>query len=276
MDLVRALAGESVGASVSMPGAAETQAVLAAQPMAETVSYLTSDADKSAARTPVLPPDVLENHVFLESLGNSPLFDLWKVQTPAGQKRLVKLIYGLGSPTPKLKENVVILRTLQHPALVPSEVVHLEPGRLILLTDLVKETLRDRFLQCQGQKLPGIRRGELVDYVRAAAEVLDYMYQQHGIAHLGLNPRCLILDHGWLQITDFGLAQLLWGPAGQDIAQRNARYSAPELFEKKTTRSSDQVSLALLYAEMLTGVHPYRKNNRAAPDLERCPRSTRT
>ncbi len=242
-----------------------------AQPMAETLNFFATEAEKNRPKQPVMPPDILVDYLFLEPLANSPLVESWKVQTPAGQKRQVKLLYGMGKSTPKLTENLAFLRSLHHPALVPDEVIHFEPGRLILLTDLVKETVRDRFVQCQNQKLPGIRRGELVDYIRAAAEVLDYMYQQHGVQHLGLNPRNLILDNGWLQITDFGLAQLLWAPVDQDIAQNNARYAARELFDKKTTRSSDQVSLALLYAEMLTGVHPYRRGKNSQPDLATLP-----
>ena len=38
------------------------------------------------------------------------------------------------------------------------------------------------------RKQPGIPRGELVDYIRAAAEVLDYLYLQHSVQHLNLNP----------------------------------------------------------------------------------------
>ncbi len=262
--------GDNAGPAASAQGG-KTEAP-APQAMVETLSNLSSTPEKNLThQSPALPPGVLADHNFLEPLGNSPLFDLWKVQTPTGQKRMVKLLYGLGSPTAKLKENLLSLRSLHHPALVPIEIVALEPGRLILITELVKETLRDRFLQCQAQKLPGIRRGELVDYIRAAAEVLDYMYQQHGVQHLGLNPRCLILDNGWLQITDFGVAQLLWGPASHDLAQRNARYAAPELFDKKITRSSDQVSLALVYAEMVSGIHPYRAGKRNAPELGNLP-----
>jgi serine/threonine protein kinase len=255
--LVRALEGE--GAPAAIPsGAPEAQTAVASQPMAETLTYPLPDAAKQSQRLPVLPPDVLADHVFVEALENSPIHESWKVQTPDGPLRVVKLLYGLGSPTPKLKENVLCLGSMHHPALVPSDVVSVEPGRLVLITDLVKGTLRDRFLKCRSQKLPGIRRDELQGDIRAAAEVLDYMYQQHGIQHLGLSPRCLIIDNGWLQITDFGLAQLLVHAAGQDLAQRNPRYAAPELFEHKITRSSDQVSLALIYAEMLTGIHPYR------------------
>ena len=273
MDLVKSLLGESTVVSAASPeNKTEKPGAASAQPLAETLNSLASDTEKNRPRTlPVLPPDVLPDYNFLEPLGNSPLFDLWKVKDPRGQKRVVKFLYGLGNPTAKLKENIQRLRSLHHPALVPSEVVHLEPGRLVLLTDVVKESLQDRFLQCRTRKLPGIRRGELVDYIRAAAEVLDYMYQQHGVQHLGLNPRCLILDNGWLQITDFGFAQLLLGPAGQDLAQRNPRYSAPELFDKKPNRTSDQVSLALLYAEMLTGIHPCRSGKRGEYDVSALP-----
>src|SRR5262249_44033851 len=157
--------------------------------------YQTPGSEKNAPSPPVLPPDVLTGYLVLDPLGSTPLFDLWKTQTPSGQQRALKLFYGLGNATPKLKENILRFASLHHPALIPSEVVAVEPGRLILLTDLVQETLRDRYLQCRAQKLPGIRRGELIEYVRAAAEVLDYMYQQHGVQHLGLNPRCLVLDN---------------------------------------------------------------------------------
>jgi serine/threonine protein kinase len=271
MDLVRALQGESSGShATSTQNESATPA--SAQPMAETVNNcLAANVEPNRPRAPVFPADVLSGYIFQESLGNSPLFESWRVQVPGGQKRVVKIVYGLGRPGPKLKENVLCFKSLHHPALVPNEVVLFEAGRLVLFTDVVKETLRDRFVQCQAQKLPGIRRGELVDYLRAAAEVLDYLYQQHGIQHLGLNPRCLILDNGWLQITDFGLAQLFWEPAEQELAQLNARYAAPELFDKKITRSSDQYSLALMYAEMLTGVHPGRRGKRSQAELDSLP-----
>jgi hypothetical protein len=51
---------------------------------------------------------------------------------------------------------------------------------------------------------------------------------------------------------------MLWLPEGQDVAQRNARYAAPQLFGPDLPRGCDQYSLALIYAEMLTGVHPFQ------------------
>jgi hypothetical protein len=86
----------------------------------------------------------------------------------------------------------------------------------------------------------------------------------------------LLIVAGRLQVADFGLAQLLWLPARQPVAQFNLRYSPPELFEDRVSRSSDQYSLAIIFQEMLTGVHPFRGQPRprgsgdrfrARPDL---------
>jgi serine/threonine protein kinase len=231
------------------------------------------------ASKPLLPKNVLEDYRFVECQSNSPLLEVWKALTPEGTKKRVMLLYGLGFPdVAKLKESLNRLRSIEHPALHKPQIALVEPGRLILVTDSIRETMRARAHQCQARKQPGIPRAELVDYIRAAAEVLDYVYLQHSIQHLNLNPRNLILDSGWLQIAEFGYAQVLWASAGQNIVQRNFRYAAPELLGAAPSRHCDQYSLALIYAEMLTGVHPFRGlgpqaylPKKQAPDLERLP-----
>jgi serine/threonine protein kinase len=252
-----------------------------AAPTAETVvaRFGSATPPPNVPTKPVLPENVLADYRFLECLSNSPLMEVWKAQTPDGAKKRVKILFGLGSTDlAKFKESLNRLKSMQHPAVLMPEVAHVEPGRLILVTDHFRETMRNRAHQCQARKQPGIPRGELVDYIRAAAEVLDYLYLQHNVQHLNLNPRNLVLDNGWLQIDEFGYAQILWAPAGQDIAQRNVRYAAPEIFAKTLSRHCDQYSLALAYAEMLTGVHPFRGlgpqaylAKKMAPDLERLP-----
>jgi hypothetical protein len=82
-------------------------------------------------------------------------------------------------------------------------------------------------------------------------------------------------------VADFGLVQLLWHPAGQAVAGLNARYCAPELFRRDFGPATDQYSLALIYAEMLTGAHPLRGQTGpraprlAAADLARLPEGDR-
>ncbi len=190
----------------------------------------------------------------------------------------MQILFGLSSSEEQLKEAVRRLRSLHHPALFAPAVAHVDKGRLLLVIDHYRETVRDRFQHCQARKQPGIPRSELVNDLRAAAEVLDYLYEQHGVQHLNLSPRSLVLDNGWLQIAELGYAQLLWLRERQDVARRNARYAAPELFRGDRPRGCDQYSLALIYAEMLTGVHPFHGTSAAVhgprgtvPDLARLP-----
>jgi serine/threonine protein kinase len=225
------------------------------------------------------PPTIsaLADHAFLECLGSSPLMDVWRVQAPGGGQRLVKLVYGSLPDARRLEEALVRFQLLLHPALTQVQVVQQGPGRLVLLADPPGESVRDRFAQCQGRRLPGIPRDELIGYLRSSAEVLDYLYQQHSVQHLGLNPRNLLQERGRLVIDEFGLAQLFWLPAGQPVAERNLRYAAPELFEGTACRNADQFSLAVIYCEMLTGCHPFGgKSARSVaagqrPDLDLVP-----
>jgi serine/threonine protein kinase len=216
-----------------------------------------NDTDGRLRRTPGCRSAVA-GYTFVENQGSSPLEDVWKVTAPDGQLRQLKLIYGF---TGNADDSIRRLRALQHPALQPIEIVQSGPGCLVLVNKLPKETLRDRLAKCHSQKLLGIPRTELLGYLRTVAEAIDYLYQQHSLQHLGLNPRNLILDDDGLQIAEFGLAHLLWVPAGQAVA----RYAAPELGDSRIHPSADQFSLALIFQELLTGTHPLRGKLRLTP-----------
>ncbi|MCS7046876.1 MAG: protein kinase, partial [Gemmataceae bacterium] len=223
-----------------------------------------------------LPAKLTSELRIAECVATGPLEEIWQAVDVNNRKRLVKIVYGLSNHAASVRDAVEQLKAIHHPALVTQDVVLAEPGRMVIVTDAIKETLRDCFYQCRKRKQPGIVRPELIEYLRAAAEVLDYLYQQYGLFHGCLHPRQFVLDHGWLQLADFGIAQLFWQPGGQDVATYNARYAAPEQYHQTAHRNSDQYALALIYAEMLTGFHPFHCRSAAArhgvePDLERLP-----
>jgi serine/threonine protein kinase len=223
------------------------------------------------------PRETLADYRFQECLACTPLTEVWSARLIDGRRRLAKVIFGWKADGPSVAQ----LRSLRHPALVTVEVVHNAPGRLVLGSVPAESSLRECFQECVSRGLPGVPREGLLGHLREAAAALDFLARKHGRYHLGLNPRNLLLDGGRLRIADFGLAQLLWLPAGQAVAGLNARYSAPELFRQDFGPGTDQYSLALVYAEMLTGTHPLRGQTgpQAPPvtdaDLGRLPETDR-
>ncbi|MBI1916745.1 MAG: hypothetical protein HYS12_18725, partial [Planctomycetes bacterium] len=216
---------------------------------------------------------VLPDYQFVGCLSRGPLGETWEAQTAEGKRRLVKFFYVARGGNRPQEEAILHLQTLRHPALLPVKVARAGPGSLVAVTDLVETSLRQRFQEWQARGEHGIPRTELLAHLQSAAEALDQLYQQHGLHHLELNPSRLLLpgpdapgaarrepagERRRVLLGDFGLAQLLWVPAGVPIGQAQMRYSAPELAQHLITRSCDQYSLAVIYQEMLTGHHPFR------------------
>ena len=62
---------------------------------------------------------------------------------------------------------------------------------------------------------------------------------------------------GRLKVGDFGLVRNLTDSDASMLEGMTPRYAAPEVFEGRPTRFSDQFSLAVVYAELLTGQPPF-------------------
>jgi serine/threonine protein kinase len=276
-DFVAALEASSAALTVpfygkrkATPSAKETESLR----QLKTVSFV---QPASVGLTSAGPIDEIAGHEFHDCLGSSPLMDVWRGQGPDGRKCLLKFLYGFsGRGSDRDQESLDRLRALQHASLLPFQILQVDKGRLVVASDYLEATLRDRLQHCLALGLPGIPRDELLGYLGAVAEVLDSLQQRFEVQHLMLNPRNLMLDQGNVRVADFGLAQLLWLPAGQAVAERNARYAPPELLEHKVSPRCDQYSLALIYHELLTGtLPPHGSRAKGKPNLDRLPLADR-
>ncbi len=196
---------------------------------------------------------VLPGYRFVLCTSQSPLGDVWQVTDEAGEEHRALCLYSFVEHDQEL---IARLQGLCHPVLPESNVSWSPSGRLVLVTRPFAGTLRDRFEACLAEGLRGVPRGELLRCLRVVAEALDALVQEHGLFHLGLNPRSILLQPEGVRLADFGLVPLVWLPTGQPAGQLNPRYAAPELFDKGEAPTSDQYSLALIFAEMLSGVPP--------------------
>lgn len=207
--------------------------------------------------------DCLPGYRFVTSLGRSPLAEVWKVEAPDGRLRAARFLGGNLARRDLLTADdqgvLARLQDIHHPGLANVELVEHDHGRLVLVTDLAEQALRSRFEQCVAAGQEGISRGELLGYLRTAAEALDFLNGEHGLQHLCLSPAFnLLLADKRLLLADFGLVEMLWIPSGQSLAKLNPRYAAPELLEERRSKACDQYSLALIYQELLTGELPHR------------------
>jgi serine/threonine protein kinase len=229
-------------------------------------SAISSAATSGPPRSKPRPPGSVTSGVnlvpglqLLEYTGRLPAGEGWKAITQQGDKRLVKLILAPDRPDGDADRNpIAMLKGLRHEALAPLEILPCPGQRLALITDPGEGSLQDLLKDAQEEGPSGIPRPELLGYLRTAAEALDALHRTYHFQHLGLNPRTLVLQDGQLRILDYGLIELLWIPAGFEPPAVNTRYCAPELFARQSSRACDLYSLALIYQEMLTGVHPFR------------------
>jgi len=117
-------------------------------------------------------------------------------------------------------------------------------------------TLRDRFEACRELGLPGIPRAELLYYLVDVARALDQL-QEDEKQHRNVSPQTILLDRGNATLRDPETAvPLVKGGTVKLSECVTSAYGAPETFEARLSRSSDQYSLANVYQELLTGVRP--------------------
>lgn len=225
-------------------------------------------------------PALFAGYRLLKNLSPGPLCEAWKVEGPDRNPYLLKFPCAHGDGRDVTRRLAIdLLSALDHPGLLAVTVIE-EGSRLALVSQLVVTSLADRFRHYRGLGQTGVPRRELLDLMLAAADTLDSVYVSHGLHHLCLNPRALLLkDEALPLVTDLGVAQLFWLPSGQLVGPLNGRYAAPELFDGEVTPTTDQYSLAVIFQEMLIGTFPFRgipgRGRSTRPDLDLLPASDR-
>jgi serine/threonine protein kinase len=208
---------------------------------------------------PLPPPPArqglsLPGYQILDCVGRSSLGDLWTVRAEDGRERLARFLPpDLGGDPSEQPRRLAWLNTLRHPALQSQEVLAGPGGQLVIVTDPSNQSVHHRFQECREEGLPGIARNEMLDYLSLAAEALDILYDKHGLQHQGLTPRSLLVQGDRLRIADYGLVELARQAGRPSVGDP---YQALEAAAGEPGPACDQYSLALIYVEMVTGVHP--------------------
>lgn len=201
----------------------------------------------------------------IERLGGGGFGEVWKAEAPGGLFKAIKFVYGdlqtVGEDACRAEQELKGLsrvKTVHHPYILSLERFDIIDGQLMIVMELADRTLWDRFKECRTQGLPGIPRLELLSYMEETAEALDLMNTEYQLQHLDIKPQNLFLNRNHIKVADFGLVKDMEGMTGATVTGGvTPVYAAPETFDGRISRFSDQYSLAIVYQELLTGTRPF-------------------
>lgn len=219
-------------------------------------------------------------------LGAGGFGEVWLADAPGGLQKAIKLVYGTVDQERASSElrSLQRIRQVHHPFLLSLERIEVVNNQIVIVTELAECSLVERFQQYHSKGLPGIPRDLLIDMLRDAADALDFLSQKHELQHLDVKPGNLLIVADRIKVADFGLVKDLHEQNQSLVGGLTPTYAAPEIFDGRPDRRSDQYSLAIVYQELLTGVMPFtgrttaelaRQHINQAPDLESLPPADR-
>jgi len=223
----------------------------------ERTEQAASRDDPSAKREPI-PGYRLETR-----LGKGGFGEVWKAVGPGKVEVALKFV-PCGSAAELRALQAV--KNIRHPNLLPILGIWNVNGSVAIALELAEQTLSTRLREAQSAGSSGIPRPELLRYMQDAAKGLDFLNgSRHdvggpepvAIQHRDVKPDNLLLVGGCVKVGDFGLARTLDSSIASHSGSMTPAYAAPEFFKGRTTRWSDQYSLAVTYCMLRGGKLPF-------------------
>jgi serine/threonine-protein kinase len=208
----------------------------------------------------------LPEYELIQLLGRGGFGEVWKAKGPGGFEVALKFVR-LGDQAGAVElRSLELVKSIRHAHLLAQFGAWRRDDLLIIAMELADRTLLHRLQEANKQGLPGIPFGELLEYMREAAKGIDYLNERcHpsaagelvGIQHKDIKPQNLLLVGGTVKVADFGLAKLLERTIASVSGGMTPLYAAPEFFNNKTSKWSDQYCLAVTYCQLRSGRLPF-------------------
>jgi serine/threonine protein kinase len=219
-------------------------------------------------------PEALTNYFFLKQIGSGAKGSVYLARDRRNGRRVAvkTLRYPDTVSRARFLREAWCVRSLYHPHILRGlELVH-EQGMDFLVTEYVA-----------GKTLNQVMRGRAIPLplcLRYAVELAQALVASHsaGIIHRDLKPpNIMIATGGGLKLIDFGLAKVdakirerssarratAFTPEGTLIG--TADYMSPEqVLGEPTDERSDIFAFGVVFHEMLTGEHPFRRGTTIA------------
>jgi tetratricopeptide (TPR) repeat protein/serine/threonine protein kinase len=245
-------------------------------PRGDSTQIIANHQNLAAGQEPV------SGYRLISRLGGGGFGEVWKATGPGGFTVAFKFVKLDGKAGALEIRALDAIKDIRHANLLPMFGAWESNGLLAIAMELADRTLFDRFQQAKAQNLTGIPGLELLEYLSDAANGIDFLNTSQtqsqetvGILHRDIKPQNLLLVGGRVKVADFGLARILDQSVASHTGSLTPAYAAPEFFDGKTHRHSDQYSLAITYCFLRGGRLPFEGNAaqmmsghlRRSPDL---------
>ena len=189
----------------------------------EQIDIAALNGDPNATAPPTQPPverlpestdqRVMAGYRLIERIGEGGYGEVWKAEAPGGMQKAVKVVYGRFDERRAVEElkSLERIKDARHPFLLSLERIEIVDGKLMVVTELADESLKQRHERCVNSNLPGIPRDDVLRMLGEAADALDYMSSRHGLAHLDIKPENILLVGDHVKVADFGLVKSVHG-----------------------------------------------------------------
>lgn len=190
-------------------------------------------------------------------LGKGGCGEVWRAEAPGGMPVALKILKSDRATNRAELDALEILKGVRHPHLLAINAFWLKGDQLIIAMELADGTLMTRLQQAREAGEQGIPVHELLGYMHETAKGLDFLNTPQrtrpALQHGDIKPQNVLLSGGSVKVADFGLMRLLSGDAADHRGGLTPLYAAPEFFQGKIFRTSDQYSLAATYYHLRTG-----------------------
>lgn len=217
------------------------------------------DPHRGSTAPSLLAPgvEIVPGYPLGKLLGRGGFGEVWQANAPGDVPIALKMLRLTEKSAAIEARALEFMRSIVYPHLLSTFGIWTQGDLLIIGMELAEETLLQRFERARNQGQSGVPADELLEYMREAAKAIDFLNDTKRIIHRDIKPQNLLLVGGGIKVADFGLAHVLERSGSTKTVGLTPAYSAPEFFEGRFCRQSDQYSLAVTYCHLRYGLLPF-------------------